>query len=104
MQALASTPSPEPTVVVNRVRSTAVGSDPERRIREALDRFAGIEVTLHVPDDPQALDAAMLRGATLAECAPQSPARQALRRLGATMIGIEAAPAATGGRRRARAR
>ena len=104
VQALASTPSPEPTVVVNRVRSTAVGPDPERRIREALDRFAGIDVTLHVPDDPQALDAAMLRGATLAECAPQSPARHALRQLAVTLIGAEAAPVATRGRRRARAR
>lgn len=87
VQSLAGIPSPAPQVVVNRVRPGAVGPDPQRRITESLQRFAGIDVAAFLPDDPAALDAAVLRGATLAESAPQSPVRQALSRLAGVMTG-----------------
>lgn len=83
LQELGTVRSPSPRVVVNRVRSSAVGSRPEQRVREALLRFAGVDDLSFVPDDPAALDGAMLEGRVLAECAPQSPARTALRTLAA---------------------
>ncbi|MCE0486490.1 AAA family ATPase [Ornithinimicrobium sediminis] len=69
------------TVVVNRVRAAAVGRDPDRRIRDALQRFAGVSRIHVVPDDPAAVDTALLRGRTLAETRPGSPAHQAIVRL-----------------------
>lgn len=104
VQALASVPSPEPRPVVNRLRASAVGSDPARRVTEALARFAGLSGIRMIPDDPAALDAAMLRGATLAECAPQSPARLALRELAAEVVGVTPPPVGRSRRDRGRRR
>jgi Flp pilus assembly CpaE family ATPase len=70
--------APRPRVVVNKVRASAVGSRPERRIAEALARFAGLEDLTHLPWDQTSLDAAMLAGTTLREAAPQSPLRRAV--------------------------
>jgi MinD-like ATPase involved in chromosome partitioning or flagellar assembly len=64
--------------VVNKVRASAVGSRPERRIAEALARFAGLEDLTYLPWDQSALDAAMFAGTTLREAAPQSPLRRAM--------------------------
>lgn len=100
VQSLASVPSPSPRVIVNRVRAGAVGPDPQRRIAESLERFAGIEVTAFLPDDPGSLDAAMLKGATLAESAPQSPVRQPLRRLAGRLTGAAEPDAPVSSRRR----
>lgn len=74
-------------VVVTRVRATAVGSDPGRRIREALHRFAGLTEVLLVPDDPGGLDAAVLTGRSLREVRPASPARAAIVALAETLGG-----------------
>lgn len=73
------------------MRSRSVGSRPESRVAEALARFAGVEQVDFVPDDPQALDDAMREGRTLAECAPASPARNALRVLAASVAGLPVA-------------
>ncbi|MEX1908284.1 hypothetical protein L6241_08235 [Janibacter sp. Y6] len=89
VQSLASVPSPQPRTVVNRVRAAAVGPDPQRRISESLERFAGLTGLVFVPDDPAATDAAMLAGATLAESAPSSPVRLALRALAADLLDVE---------------
>jgi MinD-like ATPase involved in chromosome partitioning or flagellar assembly len=97
LQELGTLPTPRPTVVVNRVRSGAVGANPEQRVSEALSRFAGVNDVLFVPDDPTSLDAALLQGRSLAECAPQSPVRSAVRALGEKVAG---APAGSGRRRR----
>lgn len=64
-------------VVVNRVRDSAVGRRAESQVRDALARYAGIDDVHLVPDDPVGLDAALLAGRVLAECAPGSPARAA---------------------------
>lgn len=64
-------------VVVNRVRDSAVGRRAESQVRDALARYAGIDDVHLVPDDPVGLDAALLAGRVLAECAPDSPARAA---------------------------
>ncbi|MGB7448344.1 MAG: hypothetical protein WA892_04365 [Ornithinimicrobium sp.] len=68
-------------VVVTRVRASAVGRDPHRRIREVLSRFGSIEQVHLVPEDREAMDAALLHGATLNEVRPSSPARLALAEL-----------------------
>ena len=88
-------PSASVTVVVNRVRADAVGRTPAVRVREALQRFAGVEVRHLVPDDRPATDRALLAGRTLLEHAPDSPARAALRELAETLL-----PGPDGGLRR----
>src|SRR5665811_1071077 len=56
LQELGTVASPSPTVVINRVRASAVGPRPERRILEVLTRFAGIDEPRFIPDDPATLD------------------------------------------------
>lgn len=78
-----------PVVVVNRLRSSAVGGSARRRVRDALARYAGVEDLVLVPDDRPALDAALLAGRTLTESAAGSPARIALAGLAASLAGAE---------------
>ena len=66
------------TVAVTRVRSGPVGRDPGRRISEALQRFAGVTQVHLVPEDQEALDAALLHGQALGEVRPRSAARTAI--------------------------
>ncbi|MBO0608835.1 AAA family ATPase [Myceligenerans salitolerans] len=68
--------TPDRLVVVNRLRAAAVGANPRSSVRSALTRFAGVDAHL-VPDDPAGLDAGLLSGRALFECAPGSPARAA---------------------------
>lgn len=90
LQELGTVASPSPVVVINRVRASAVGSRPERRIREALVRFAGLEELTFIPDDPATLDRALLTGRSLAEAAPDSAVRQCLRALASELCGVAA--------------
>jgi MinD-like ATPase involved in chromosome partitioning or flagellar assembly len=78
LQELGTVPSPQPLPVVNRVRSASVGSRPEARIAASLQRFAGLEEVRFVPDDPAAVDAAVLAGRSVVEQAPESPVRAAI--------------------------
>jgi MinD-like ATPase involved in chromosome partitioning or flagellar assembly len=87
-------PGVAPEVVVNKVRSDSVGRNPRLRVREALDRFAGVRDLRLVPDDRQATDRALLAGRSLTEAAPDSPARASLQAL-ARGLGGHAAPATT---------
>ncbi|NAZ77027.1 hypothetical protein GTQ99_16585 [Kineococcus sp. T13] len=66
--------------VVSRVRASAVGSPPARRITSALRRFAGVEDALLLPEDVAA-DTALLAGRALAEVAARSPLHRAVREL-----------------------
>ena len=77
LQELGTVRAPELIVVVNRVRSGPVGSQPERLVADALERFAGVVQVHTIPDDPAAFDAAMLAGRALAEIVPAAPARRA---------------------------
>ena len=72
LQELGSVPSPPPVPVVNRVRSSAVGSRPQERIAESLLRFEGLDGLLLVPDDAATVDAALLAGRSVVEHAPNS--------------------------------
>ena len=70
-----------PVVVVNRLRAGPVGSNPGRRVRDALRRYADVSDPVLVAHDQGSLDAAMLTGRTLAEHCRRSPVRQALQDL-----------------------
>jgi MinD-like ATPase involved in chromosome partitioning or flagellar assembly len=87
LQDLAGVLTSSPVVVVNRVRASAVGPAPERAVRRALARYAGVDDPVLVPDDGAVLDDAVLRGRTLPEAAPSSPVRTAHARL-AARVGI----------------
>ncbi len=89
VQEVGRVPAPPPRPVVNRLRASAVGSDPQRRVGEALARFAGLEEIDFLPEDGAAADTALLAGATLLECAPESPLRLAIARVAATYTGQE---------------
>jgi MinD-like ATPase involved in chromosome partitioning or flagellar assembly len=80
-------------VVVNRVRASAVGRRAESQVRDALARYGGVDDVHLVPDDPAGLDAALLAGRVLAECAPASPARAAFLGLADRVRGLVPAPA-----------
>lgn len=99
VQDVGSIPSPMPRVVINKVRASAVGSKPERRITEALSRFAGMDDLTFLPWDQQSLDSAMFAGRSLAEHAPYSDLRKAL--AGIASRYAVGAPEPVGRRRRA---
>jgi MinD-like ATPase involved in chromosome partitioning or flagellar assembly len=69
------------TVVMNRVRASAIGLNPNGQVTRTLSRFGGIESPVLVPHDLAALDGAVLSGRTLADSAPRSAARLAIREL-----------------------
>lgn len=69
------------TVAITRVRPGAVGSHPERRVREALERFAGVTEPVLIAEDQAGVDAALLHGRTLAEARSNSPARAGMQEL-----------------------
>jgi MinD-like ATPase involved in chromosome partitioning or flagellar assembly len=73
-------------VVVSRVRESVVGRRPTAAVADALHRHAGIVDVVAVPVDGAAYDAALREGRTLAEVAPRSPARAALRSLTAELV------------------
>lgn len=66
-------------VVVNRVRSAALGIDAHAQVRQTLRRFAGIADATLLPHDGRATDAAILTARTLRDAAPRSPLRAAIR-------------------------
>lgn len=77
-------------IVVTRVRASAVGRDPKAQISDVLARFAGVHGLQFVPEDREALDAALLAGATLSEIRPSSPARSAIVTLAESVTGKRA--------------
>jgi MinD-like ATPase involved in chromosome partitioning or flagellar assembly len=68
------------SVVMNRVRGSAVGLNPRGQVAAMLLRFGGIESPILIPQDQDALDAAVLTGRTLRDASPKSPARLSIRR------------------------
>jgi len=72
-------PGADVRVLVTRLRESLVGRRGKAGVAEALHRHAGVPYVWCVPDDRVAYDAALRGGSTLAEVAPGSPARLALR-------------------------
>jgi MinD-like ATPase involved in chromosome partitioning or flagellar assembly len=73
--------TPTLTVVMNRVRASAVGLDARGQILHTLRRFGGIDEVVLIPDDQSAVDAAVLSGRPLCDSAPKSPVRTGIRQL-----------------------
>ena len=69
----------EVTVVMNRVRASAIGMNPNVQVAQTLSRFGGIQNPVLIPYDLAAFDSAILSGRTLADSAPRSAARTAIR-------------------------
>ena len=105
VQDVAVIPSPQPVIVVNKVRASATGSHPEKAIADVLGRFAGLEDPIFVPWAPAECDAALLAGRSLVESAPAAPVTRAVARI-ADVVRPELAPVGEtrAGRARARAR
>ncbi|MFD4422755.1 CpaE family protein [Agromyces sp. NPDC058484] len=66
-------------VMVNRVRTRALGIDAHAQVRQTLRRFGGITDSVMLPHDGRAADAAILTARTLRDAAPRSPLRTAVR-------------------------
>jgi MinD-like ATPase involved in chromosome partitioning or flagellar assembly len=66
------------SVVMNKVRASAIGLNPAGQVTQTLSRFGGIQPAALVPFDQAGHDAAILTGRTLADVAPKSAARVAL--------------------------
>ncbi|WP_207454748.1 AAA family ATPase [Herbiconiux sp. SYSU D00978] len=79
------------TVVMNRVRASAIGLNPHTQVTRTLSRFAGIAEAVLLPSDPAGFDAALLAGRTLLDVAPRSPVRVPLQRLVAERLAPPAA-------------
>ncbi|MGV8896398.1 MAG: AAA family ATPase [Rhodoglobus sp.] len=80
------------TVVMNRIRASAIGMNPNAQVTQTLSRFGGIESPVLVPYDQGGLDGAVLSGRTLADSAPRSPARAAIRSMVTSRLLPEAPP------------
>ncbi|MEU4196354.1 P-loop NTPase [Kribbella sp. NPDC026611] len=78
-------PSVNLRVVVNRVRSSALGGSPAEAANEALAQYAGVEVAAHLPFDQNAVDAAMSHGRSLGEAARSSKLRKSIQQLAAAV-------------------
>lgn len=79
------------TVVMNRLRASAVGLAPATQVSQTLARFGGIEHAVLVPYDRPAFDAALLSGRAVGDVSPRSPARVAIRDLAARWVPVDAA-------------
>jgi MinD-like ATPase involved in chromosome partitioning or flagellar assembly len=90
-------PAVVPRVLLNRVRRSAVGRDPERQLRDAIERYAGVADVDLLPYDVAGVDASVLQARPLAAVAPDSPLRLALSRVAASIVDL---PEPTGRRRR----
>ncbi|BCW72078.1 P-loop NTPase [Arthrobacter sp. NicSoilB8] len=78
----AAVPHASPQVVMNKVRTAAVGRSPERQLRAAWERYGpAASLSAFLPSDPAASDAALLSGALLLESAPESELRRAIAKL-----------------------
>ncbi len=90
------------TTVVNKVRASVVGLNPQGQVRATLHRFGGIEDAVLIPADDRALDAAVLAGRALRDVSPRSAALAAITRLVADRILPIAVPADHRARRKRR--
>jgi len=100
VQDVAVLPSPRPTVVVTKVRSSVAGRRPERAIGDVLRRFAGMDAVRFLPWSPDECDAALLAGRSLVELAPRADLTVAVGELAAA-LDPRVAPPTSGGRRSA---
>jgi len=79
---LDAAPRAQAVVLMNKVRQSAVGRFPERQLREAWERFGPpLPIGSFLPFSSEVADLALRNGNVLAESAPQSELRRAVRSL-----------------------
>lgn len=88
------------SIVLNRVRASAVGPSPAAQATAALGRFGGMEPAASLPFDLAALDAALLAGSDVRSVAPRSAFARAVAAL-VTSVLLPEQPAPRRRRRRA---
>ncbi len=88
------------TVVMNRLRASAIGLAPATQVSQTLARFGGIEHAVMVPYDRAAFDASLLAGRAVGDVSPRSHARIAIRDLASRWVPIAEEESATRRRRR----
>ena len=66
---------------MNRVRASAIGLNANAQVMQTLARFAGIEAPVLIPHDQAVVDGAVLSGRTIADTAPRSAVRLAIKAL-----------------------
>ncbi len=74
------------TVVMNKVRSTAMGLAPELQLAQTLRRFGGIESNAFLPFDQRAVDRALLEASSLATVAGRSRLRRGFQRAARALV------------------
>lgn len=67
--------------IANRVRSSVLGRNPERQLRDTMFRKAQLKIHTTIPEDGAALDAAQQRAQPLMLAAKSSKTREAIRLL-----------------------
>lgn len=67
--------------VANRVRSSVLGRNPERQVRDTMFKVAQLKVHTTIPEDGAACDSAQQRGQPLLLAAKSSKTREAIRLL-----------------------
>ncbi|UVI37442.1 AAA family ATPase [Brevibacterium spongiae] len=88
-------------LVITKMRAGAVGSPPEARVREVLDRFVRVTPDYVLSDDRVTADAAMLAGRTLHEQNPRSVLCQEIAAMAEDLLpGRRRSRRSGGGRRR----
>lgn len=78
-------PGADVRVVVNRVRRSVGGGAGRQGPAGVLQRHAGVERVWSVPDNVDAVDAALMAGRPLIDVAPRSPVRQAIKAIAADL-------------------
>ena len=88
-------------IVATNVRPATAGPRAAEAVSQTLMQFAGMPPAALIPEDRAAFDGALLAGITLAEEAPRSKARGAIRELAVLVAGLQV-PASAGRRWRVR--
>ncbi|MDG2497252.1 MAG: AAA family ATPase [Aquiluna sp.] len=72
--------------IANRVRSSTLGKNAERQLRDTMHRLLRVELRACVPEDANATDSSLLRAEPLCLCAKGSKAREAIRHLALDLL------------------
>jgi MinD-like ATPase involved in chromosome partitioning or flagellar assembly len=73
-------------LIANRLRSSVLGRDPARQVRDTFYELLSKELIGVLPDDPEAVDQSMLKSQPLLMIAKNSKLREAIRALAIELI------------------
>lgn len=72
--------------IANRVRSSVLGRNPERQLRDTMFRIAQLQLQALIPEDSAALDASQQRAQPLLLAAKTAKARESIRRIALELL------------------